>query len=254
MGARPELLASLRSKPTSALDLSGWVRIVEYRYCLEPLSPAGSLRGIGARFNVGSDLAVSGFKAWPALYLAEDFETAYREKYQCPRGTAVGGLTPEELSLQVPDSYLVAVIDGRVSSLLDVSDTEALRPFCTAIAQFKMPGRVTDLARKLGIRPPQLIRNPQLLQRAVLSPAWRAPPAQFDLPSPSQIFGGLVRDAGYEAVLYQSSKSNKRCLSMFPDNLSGSDTQLCVRGDYPASVKIARLDAATWPEIRSTIL
>lgn len=37
---------------------------------------------------------------WPALYLAEDFETAFREKFQMARSDTVDGLTPEELALE----------------------------------------------------------------------------------------------------------------------------------------------------------
>ena len=38
-----------------------------------------------------------------------------------------------------------------------------------------------------------VIRSPTLLQRKLLDPNWRMVPAQFDLPSNSQIFGRSLR-------------------------------------------------------------
>ena len=48
---------ALLSQTLSSFALDGWSRIVDYRYGLEPLSVAGSLKGEGGRFNIGSELS-----------------------------------------------------------------------------------------------------------------------------------------------------------------------------------------------------
>ncbi len=252
-GIRAQLLESLSVSPASELDISGWVRIVDYRYCLEPLSPAGSLRGIGGRFNVGDDLRSAGFDSWPALYLAENAETAYREKFQCPAGSLHKGLSPEELALQIEGGFSVAIVKGRIQSVLDTSDLRSLQPFCDLIRRFALPANVRELAAQLRIGRPYSVRTPYQLQRALHSPTWRTVPTQFDIPSNSQVFGGLTKDAGYEAILFRSSKHSGRCLALFPDRLMASDSYVELSGAYPAQVDVPRLDRASWPAFKGKL-
>ena len=74
----PQLLDALRSQALPAYSFEDWSRIVDYRYALEPLSVAGSLNGDGGRFNVGGALSPGAFTPFPALYVAEDYGTAFR--------------------------------------------------------------------------------------------------------------------------------------------------------------------------------
>ena len=97
---RPELLTALQATPLTTMELSRWTRVVTYQYSLEPLSSAGSLKNIGGRFNAGVELDANTLNPWPALYLAEDYETAFREKFQMPHGELTEGLTPQELALE----------------------------------------------------------------------------------------------------------------------------------------------------------
>ncbi len=80
------LLDALLSQTHPSLSFDGWSRIVDYRYGLEPLSGAGSLKGAGGRFNIGSELSPGTFTAFPALYIAEDYEAAFRERFAGPTG------------------------------------------------------------------------------------------------------------------------------------------------------------------------
>ncbi|MBM4218977.1 MAG: RES domain-containing protein [Gammaproteobacteria bacterium] len=252
-GSRANLLAALRAKPSAPLDLAGWVRIVDYRYCLDPLSPAGSLRGIGGRFNIGIDLSTATFNTWPALYVAENLETAFREKFHLPAVSMIHGLTPEELALQSRDGYLVAYLNGRIESILDLGDTKALEPFCNVIKRYAIPKKAREVAKQLGMQAPLLVRSPSLLQRTVLTRKWRAIPTQFDLPSASQTFGGLVRDAGYEAIIFKSSQNAQRCVAIFPENLTASASYIELTGSYPVQVNLPRLDRSTWPEFQRNL-
>ncbi len=52
---RHELIQSLQLQEPTKLDILDWVRFVDYRFSLTPLSSAGSLIEYGGRFNVGVD-------------------------------------------------------------------------------------------------------------------------------------------------------------------------------------------------------
>jgi hypothetical protein len=69
---------------------------------------------------------------------------------------------------------------------------------------------------------------------------------QFDLPAPSQVFGDLLRDAGFEAVLYPSTRGDGHCVAVFPDNFKSSRSFLEVAPPVPREASMTRLDA-TWP-------
>lgn len=68
-----EALQSVRSKP---MDFDGWIRLIPWRYSNDPLSAAGSLKDYGGRFSIGSDVDKAIRLPWPALYIAENQETA----------------------------------------------------------------------------------------------------------------------------------------------------------------------------------
>ena len=89
---RAELIASLNSVGGVELSLRNWSRLVTYQFSMNPLSAAGSLHDIGGRFNAGIDLDSQTLDPWPALYLAEDYETAFREKFQIASDATESGL------------------------------------------------------------------------------------------------------------------------------------------------------------------
>lgn len=103
---RDQLIQALARKPAPPFDFENWVRIVPYRYSNDPLSAAGSVRSIGGRFNIGNDCDESGAAlVFPALYLGDSHETAFREYYQIgSEELQATGLTPEELSLRRSDT------------------------------------------------------------------------------------------------------------------------------------------------------
>ena len=89
--------------------------MVTYQYSLEPLTCAGSLQALGGRFNAGCELDANTMRPWPALYLAQNFETAYREKFQLANDVQVDGLTPQELSLEGAVSHTTVLLMGIIS-------------------------------------------------------------------------------------------------------------------------------------------
>lgn len=94
-----ELCAALHSQPPITVSVDGWCGLVNFKYCLTGLSPVGSLRQSG-RCNFGEDIDPDRFASFPALYLAEDFETAFREYHGLASSHRTDGLSPGELSLE----------------------------------------------------------------------------------------------------------------------------------------------------------
>jgi RES domain len=244
---REALLTALRSRPGVPLVFDPWYRVVEYRYCLEPLSTTGSVQRIGGRFNFGKEIREGYFESFPALYVAETVETAYREFYQLKDKTRAGGLSSGDLALRRPGGFLIAEIKGQLGLVFNAGDLKALAPFAAVIREFPVPRRAMQIVRELKLQKRPLIQTANDVRRQLLLPTWRELPRQFDLPANSQIFGRLVRDAGYEAILYPSSKNAARCIGVFPENLRESDSFLELSGGYPEEVQVRRLDSSTVP-------
>jgi RES domain-containing protein len=238
------LLDALRSRALASFSFEGWSRIVDYRYALEPLSVAGSLKGEGGRFNIGGDLSPAAFTAFPALYVAEDYEAAFRERFATSTSPRPRGLSAQELALRTPGSFTQLRLRGLAESVIDVGDLEALRPFVSILREFPIPRDARQIARRLGVRPPPwLIRSPVTLQRQLLHPNWRMLPQQFDLPSNSQIFGRIAAAAGLHGILYPSARQlSKRCLALFPQNWADSGSFVEVADDVPQGARLTRID------------
>jgi hypothetical protein len=241
------LVEAIRANLIAGDEFQGWARLVDYRYSLTPLSTAGSLKGDGGRFNIGSGLGPANFVAFPALYIAEDYPTAYRERFGTELSSEPARLTGSEFALRAPTSFTHVSLRGQLDLILDIGDVRSLHSFVEIVRKFTLPARIRALARKLGMRaPPSLVRSPSALQRQLLHPNWRTLPAQFDLPSNSQIFGRIVAAAGAHGLLYPSSRnSGKRCLALYPQNWSSSGSYLEVNDAVPSEARLTRIDGTS---------
>lgn len=247
---RPDLIGALRSTAPIAIDLSRWVRVVPYQFSLEPLSCAGSLQNIGGRFNAGSELDPNTLNPWPALYLAQNYETAFREKFQLPRDKVVDGLTPQELALEQGVSHTALFVRGHLARVFDMTDHQSLVAVAAVLRRVKMPARARVIQRKLKI--PNvgiyMVQTGKQLHEMVLAHNWRMLPIQFGLPAQSHVLAELIRAAGFEGILYRSTKGPGKCLAAFPDLLDdGSFVELIDAS--PATVKHRRLDSNTAREL-----
>jgi hypothetical protein len=74
-------------------------------------------------------------------------------------------------------------------------------------------------------------------------------PSQYEIPANPQVFGRLLLDAGFDGVLYPSTKGPKSCIALFPDNFARSDSYLEVADEGPPSAGVLRLDSSTWQDI-----
>jgi len=245
---RNELLQALQRVTPLPYTLENWVRIVPYRWTLHPLSAAGSLTGYGGRFNPGTEIDSCAYPAWPALYLAEDQQTAFREKFQIEMGQTPGGLTPEELALSNGHSYSTVALSGQLSRIFPLTP-ESLGPIARVFARIKMPSKAEAIKKKLKIKREDLrmLTTGKQLHDATAVFNWRVWPAQFGLPGPSHILAELIRAADFEAIAYQSSKGDGVCLAVFVDRLApGSFIE--ITGDAPPEA-IKRLDETTAEEL-----
>jgi hypothetical protein len=128
-----------------------------------------------------------------------------------------------------------------------------LEGFIKITSAFTLPRDLRALARELKYRPPWVISCPKLLLETLLTEKWRYYPTQYEVPSNPQIFARLVRQAGFEGILYPSSKNpKKKCLAVFPENLQSSDSFIELKDKPPNSVKHKRLDCETYEVVQKS--
>lgn len=247
---RQQLIDALAAAPAHSHTLSRWARIVTFRYSTEPLSAVGSLQGMGGRFNPGRDLDPGTLAAFPALYLAEDHETAFREKFQIASADRIEGLTAQELALAHMTSHTTVFVNGSLHRVFDMTSPAHLDGIAKVLGRIKMPERARMLRAKLRIASRQLwmITTGRQLYDALLTHNWRVLPVQFGLPAAGHTIAELIRAAGFEAILFRSTKGCGRCLAVFPSALaSGSFIELA--DPAPAAVRHPRLDVQSADEL-----
>lgn len=221
---------------------------MRYKYCLTPLSPKGSLIEPGGRFNI-PDVNSDQIAPFPALYIAENKETTLQEAGQ--QNKNVEGLSALDLALIKKDSISIVAVSGKLESIIDLHHPEKLKTFLKLIKKFFVSKNIVQMAKKIGLECPQTVQNLDSLIDSLLEPNWRAWCMQFDIPANCQIFGQLVANAGIEGILYPSKFTKKKCLAIYPQNFC-LESFIVLEGDTPEEVLVTRLDAITWPLLRST--
>ena len=241
---------SLLEIAQKTFSFTKWQRAVKLKYALKPFSVAGSLNDpAGGRFNIG-DINPSQFPPFPALYLAGDKNTAYQELL-CQKISPGQENQALDSALANPASIVNFSLSGSLDSIINLSEPENFQPFVNLIKDFLIPDNLKKAAKDIGELEPELIRTVSKLMDALLDPNWRLWPMQFDVPVASQIFGQLAAEAGIEGILYPSKFTGKDCLAIFPQNFEeGSFVQM--DDEAPMEIKIRRLDAGTWDEIRKS--
>lgn len=228
-------------------ELNHWQRAVKYEYGLKPLSTVGSLQFTGGRFNTGRDVN-SEVPVFPALYIAENKETALQEHLGQEPIVSNSKLTPLELTLTNPSSETIVSISGKLDKVFDLTRLNTLVPFVELIKNFHISKSLQREARKLRVPAPNIIKTPEQLTDSLLLSTWRAEPTSADIPAPSQVFGHLVYSAGIEGILYQSKFTKKLCLALFPRNFSKTDSYIKLDDRTPHSTVTTKIDAQNWRE------
>jgi hypothetical protein len=238
---REQLKTSLRDKALP-FEFSKWQRIVKYKYSLEPLSTKGSLVDPGGRFNVG-EIDPLRYPVFPALYIASDKSTGLAEVLG--REDPIGGLTPQELALTRQDSVSAVSVSGKLESVIDIRDRKNLGSFVSLIRKFTLSKPLIAKARKLNVHV-GLIQTPKMLGEALEQRDWRNWPMLFDVPSTCQIFGGLVKNAGIEGILYNSCLTQKACVVIFPQTFLNSSAYVELDDPAPTEHVPRRIDSSNF--------
>lgn len=240
-----DLIEALQNIAPTKLKLKNWSRIVDLQFSNQPLSAAGSLIS-GGRFNIGNDCDKSSVTRFPALYLAENHETAMLERFG---GTKQGQLSPSELALRQPQSYAHVRLKGEICAAFDLQGKNALTQFTKVISSFGLSSDLVALGKQVGEKTPGIITDSRTLQTTLLAREWRFFPRQYGLPANPQIFAALIRDAGFEAIRYKSVKGGKHCLAVFSDKFTDSDSVVALADEAPSSIAQTELTSKTWGQL-----
>lgn len=242
---RPDLLEALRGSSAVSKHGASWFRIVAFRYSNEFLSAKGSLFR-GGRFNLGRDIDFGGFSPFPALYIAENYTTAYAEYFGASQHAPATGFSGEELALQNPSSFTAVKLSFDLSNAFDLSKTKNLESFSKIITKFSVPQELKTIGKSVGIGKPWLVTNVAEIRKSLLASNWRYYPSQYGVPANPQIFGRLLRDAGFEGIVYPSTVGPGKCIAIFPENIAHSSSSVDLMDVPPSSVKHRKLNQSNW--------
>lgn len=195
---------------------------------------------IGGRFNPGAGLDPDTMTPFAALYMAADYETAFREKFQIASTSNVDGLSPSELALEQGASHSTVQLRGSLHYLFDMT-VRNLEPVAAVLRKIKMPPRAQTLKKKLSTRDPRMVSSGAELYRTALEFNWRQGPVQFGLPAQSQVLAEFIRAAGFEGIHYKSSKGPGQCIALFPDRMQDA-SYIELADSSPPEVRYRRLD------------
>ena len=241
-----KLSKSLQAAAVRGYSFEGWQRVVTYQYATAPLSVSGSLVDPGGRFNIG-DIDQSHYTPFPGIYVAKDRMTSLQE--------ALCQSIPESdldkaLDFALTDNRSIAIVSlrGHLDTLIDLNKPDKMREFVDLIKDFKMPKVAFKTSAKYRIKL-DIVNSVDNLLKTLLAQHWRSLPMQFDLPSSSQIFGQIVKDAGIEGILYPSKYSGEECIVIFPQNFRNTESFVELVDKPPRGTKFARLDSNNWHEV-----
>lgn len=213
-------------------SFKGWQRAVKYKYSLHPLCSIGSTKFIGGRFNYGEDINGE-IKAFPALYITEDKDTALQETLgQMPPSVDMG-LSSRELALTNKQSETIVSVTGELDTVFDLTTSKSLTKFVNLTKSFKLSAQLKNQAKKLNIDPPAVVQKPKELFDGIMEENWRAGINLNDTPFNGQIFGHILYEAGVSAILYKSKLTKKECLSIFIENFKDSDCSIKIDDEAP---------------------
>lgn len=238
-----KLKEALLSSCSSSFESSSMHRTVDYGFSDHPLSAAGSIIvDPGGRFNIG-DIDGTKFPKFPALYLAEDAETALREKFSLSEDKAVDGLSAQELNLF--SNITTVKVRCNLKVVLDLTDEQSLASLYSELKHIQLPHSFIYRAVRLKLDAMRAVNSAVELRDTVLRQDWQVMPISFDVPGNSQILGQIAHAAGIEGILYPSTKNGKKCLAVYPENLK-EDSFVELVGRIPKTTIHRRMDRITF--------
>lgn len=180
--------------------------------------------------------------------MAKNYDTAYAERFGS-RPSSSSEIKGHEFALRGPDSCSSVNVSGSIRNLFDLRSAAKLNGFAKIVSGFTIPGELRDLGKSVGIQGPLLVSQAGHLKRTLLAHNWRLYPRQYEIPAHPQVFGRLLHDAGFDGIIYPSTKGPGNCIALFPLNFGESDSHVELADAPPPGTSKFRLDAGTWQEI-----
>lgn len=230
---REEISEALIVSASANVD-ANLVRIVDLEYANHPLCTIGSVQGPGRRFNIGK--RIRNYSSFHCLYLAEDGETAYAEKFHYNKAQNFGNLSPTDLKLKPQNMTDIAVVGVKVSltNCLDLRDKENVRSFCEIISRIKPTKQLLDFSKTLGVLRLRTIQVPGELLRSLFHNDFLKFHLLLDMPANSQWFGHYCYEAGIQCIIYPSLRSARGAnYAVFIDNLKDSKSTVELSANAP---------------------
>lgn len=204
-------------------------RIVGSKFSLSPLSSKGSyLMPPGGRFNIGQSISYHSY--FSALYIANDYETAFYEKFNVETNDS----KEFSSSLRSPDSFTHHRINFKLDKIIDLTNNKAINAFYEVVKNIKMPKIYADQAKRLKLKM-DVVPSSSQLRETIFDPRYQQWDFWIDQPSPSQWFAHYVRYAGIQGIRYPSlRKANGENIAIFLDTFEDTDSfvELSDESDY----------------------
>jgi len=224
-----DILGAIDSTKSEKFE-SSFGRIVSSKFAQDPLNGSGSvIVPPGGRFNLAKSSSYSNF--FIGLYLAEDYDTAFAEKFHCSNESQ----TEAELidfGLRPNESFSFNRVSVKIEKYIDLTNDETLEAFIESIKDIKIPPYFYLTGKGLGIQV-SLLTDAKILRQSFFSEDYPLWAAWLDQPAPSQFFGHYCRLAGVQGILYPSVRNNKNNIVLFPENFNESNSIVELTDDVP---------------------
>lgn len=243
---RDKIQKALSESTNSPYAIDRWQRAIRWKYSNHPLCTRGSVVEPGGRFNI-PDIDSNKFPIFPALYVAEDKETAILEMFLQDAEFEGKAFSKLDFALAKETSFSCIQISAKLEAVLDLTNPDCLAGFVELMKDFEIPPSLSRIAKELQLgHPVGVVRSVDDLVKTLLDPNWRFNSMQQDIPANSQIFGQIVLSAGIEGIVYPSKMNGKKCLAVFIQNFEKSSSYVEVVDAPPSADTPVRIDATTW--------
>lgn len=244
---RSDALKNALLESCDTFKFENFYRCITYEYSSNPLSSAGSrISTTGGRYNIGQ-ISQNKYPSFAALYIGENEETAFREKFQV-RADKNPIFESADFALRKKSSYSVVRVEGSLDQVFDATKPANLKSFLKQIRKIKVDEDLEERAKQLGLKPPDSIRTMKQLVDALQDADWASNPTFLDIPASPQIFGLIAKSAGIQGIIYSSKFATGKCLAVYPDNIENSKSFVKLSDPAPAGITV-ELNSKTFRQL-----
>lgn len=214
---------SIFSSKSGELEVKKLSRIVEGLYGHDPLCTIGSIKSAGGRFNFGQ--ISSSIISFQSLYLAENYQTAFCEKYLYREDEKLAdGLIPTDLHFEEPSTNVHCKVDVYLQNFLDLRVKGTLENFLSVISKIEPTEELQVRAFKLKMGRLSTTKTEEKLLKNIFESNYKQWGTWFDQPSNSQWIGHYAKLAGLQAIAFPSCRNTAGYnLAIFTENFDNSD-------------------------------